>query len=109
LAAGVLPSILAVSLVVGLFYYGQKGRAAPEMIFVLATLLTLVSVVVAWANARYFAERLARIARATDSAPGANGPSDELDRIERVVGSLGSALSASFRSSSRPFATARRR
>ncbi|HEY2163663.1 MAG TPA: hypothetical protein VGH04_06730 [Gemmatimonadaceae bacterium] len=95
LAAGVLPSILAMSLVVGLFYYGQKGRAAPEMVLALATALTLVSVVVAWVNARYFAERLARIARATDSAPGANGPSDELDRIERVVGSLGSALSAS--------------
>ncbi len=62
LAAGVLPSILAVGLVVGLFYYGQKGRAAPEMILVLATALTLVSVIVAWVNARYFAERLARIA-----------------------------------------------
>jgi signal transduction histidine kinase len=95
LAAGVLPSVLAVGLVVGLFYYGQKGRAAPEMILILATALTLVSIIVAWVNARYFAERLARIARATDSAPGMRGPSDELDRIEQAVGSLGSALSAS--------------
>jgi signal transduction histidine kinase len=95
LAAGVLPSVLAVGLVVGLFYYGQKGRGVPELILVLATALTLVSIVVGWVNARYFAERLARIAAATDAAPGARGPSDELDRIERAVGSLGSALSAS--------------
>jgi len=94
LAAGVLPSVLAVALVVGLFYYGKKGRGAPELILVLATALTMVSVVVAWVNARYFADRLARIARASESASGARSPSDELDRIERAVGSLGSALTA---------------
>jgi signal transduction histidine kinase len=95
LAAGVLPSVLAVGLVVGLVYYGQAGRAAPEMILVLATALTLVSVVVAWINARYFAARLARIAGGTDSTAGVRGPTNELDRIEQVMGNLGTALSAS--------------
>jgi len=94
LAAGVLPSVLAVGLVVGLFYYGQKGRGAPELMLVLAAALTLVSVLIAWVNARYFADRLARIARAA-SAPAPRGVTNELDRIERAVGSLGSALSAS--------------
>jgi signal transduction histidine kinase len=95
LIAGVLPSVLAVALVVGLFYYGQKERGIPEAIFLVAAVLTLASVVVSWVNARYFADRLARIARATESTPGARGTTDELDRIERAVGSLGSALSAS--------------
>jgi signal transduction histidine kinase len=95
LAAGVLPSVLAVVLVVGLFYYGQLERGAPEALLVVAAALTLVSVVVSWVNARYFADRLARIVRATDSAPGTRGSTNELDQIERAVGSLGSALSAS--------------
>ncbi len=95
LAAGVLPSVLAVGLVIGLFYYGQAGRAAPELILLVATILTLVSVVVAWINSRYFADRLARIARSTEDASGVHGPTNELDRIERAVGTLGSALSAS--------------
>lgn len=94
LAAGVLPSVLAVGLLGGLFYYGQFGRAAPELILLLATALTFVSVAVAWMNARYFADRLARIAGAGD-AWDRHGPIDELDRIERAMGSLGSALSAS--------------
>ena len=94
LAAGVLPSVLAVGLVVGLFYYGKAGRAVPLAMLLLAVALTAISIVVSWMNARYFAERLARIARATDQAAGRDGPSDELDRIEQAVGSLGSALTA---------------
>lgn len=95
LAAGVLPSVLAVGLVVGLFYYGEAGRAAPRMILFASTALTLVSVGVAWLNANYFADRLARLARATEQASGTPGPTDEFDRIEAAVGSLGSALTAS--------------
>jgi len=94
LAAGVLPSVLAVGLVVGLFYYGEMGRQAPRIILVLASILTAVSVVVAWANARYFADRIARLARATDLSSAGSGRTDEFDRIERAVGDLGSALSA---------------
>lgn len=94
LAAGVLPSVLAVGLVIGLFYYGEIGRSAPRIIEVVAAALTGVSIVVAWLNAHYFAERLARLARATEQAPGRRASVDEFDRIEEAVGSLGSALSA---------------
>jgi signal transduction histidine kinase len=94
LAAGVLPSVLAVGLVIGLFYYGEYGHAAPRVILVAAAALTVVSMIVAWANAHYFAERLARIARATEQATDLAGPTDEFDRIERAVGNLGSALTA---------------
>lgn len=95
LAGGVLPSVLAIGLMVGLYYYGQPGRGIPEAILVAAAALTLVSVAVAWINSRYFADRLARIARTTEGASGLSGPTNELDRIELAVGNLGSALSAS--------------
>jgi signal transduction histidine kinase len=94
LAAGVLPSVLAVALVVGLFYYGKAGRAVPRATLLIAVVLTATSIGIAWLNARYFAERLARIARGTKQASGVTAPSDELDRIEQAVGSLGSALTA---------------
>jgi signal transduction histidine kinase len=81
--------------VIGLFYYGEYGRAAPRVILVIASALTVLSMVVAWINASYFAERLARIARATEPASGERIPTDEFDRIEQAMGNLGSALSAS--------------
>lgn len=94
LAAGVLPSVLAVVLVLGLFYYGKYGRAAPELILIVAAALTLVSVIVAWWNATYFADRLARLAQSTRKVAGGTERTDEFDRIERAVGKLGSALTA---------------
>lgn len=94
LAAGVLPSLLAVGLVVGLIYYGELGREAPHTVVMLAAALTLLSIAVSWANASYFAERLARLARVTEQASGIRGPTDEFDRIEQAVGTLGSALTA---------------
>ena len=95
LAAGVLPSLLAVGLVVGLFYYGEYGRAAPLILEIGAALLTFVSVAIAWANATYFADRLARLAQTTSKVSGGSERTDEFDRIERAVGKLGSALTAS--------------
>jgi signal transduction histidine kinase len=95
LAAGVLPSVLAVGLLIGLFYYGQFGRAIPALILVLASALTIASIVMAWVNAMYFAERLARLARFTARASDSGEPTDEFDRIEQAVGNLGSALTAS--------------
>ena len=94
LAAGVLPSVLAVGLVVGLFYYGQYGRTAPLVILISAAALTLLSVIAAWANAMYFADRLARLAQSTKSVAPGSERTDEFDRIERAVGKLGSALTA---------------
>jgi hypothetical protein len=94
LAAGVVPSVLAVGLLVGLFYYGRQNIGIPHIMLGVAAALTLASVAIAWQNATYFAERLARLARAT-SPVSDGGRTDEFDRIERVVGNLGSALSAS--------------
>ena len=94
LAAGVLPSVLAIGLVVSLFYYGQYGRAAPQLILIGAAALTLLAVGVAWANAMYFADRLARLAQSTQSVSAGSERTDEFDRIERAVGKLGSALTA---------------
>ncbi len=94
LAVGVLPAMLAVGLVIGLFYYGEIGRSAPRLILGLSAALTVGSVIIAWANAVYFAERIARLARASNQEPGASAQTDEFDRIERVVGHLGTALSA---------------
>ena len=94
LAAGVLPSLLAVGLVIGLFYYGQYSRVAPRSILIMAAALALVSVIIAWANATYFAERLARLAQSTSKVSAGSERTDEFDRIERAVGTLGSALSA---------------
>jgi signal transduction histidine kinase len=97
LSAGLLPSVLGVALVVGLFYYGEVGRAVPRLVLLLAVLLTAVSLAATWVNARYFAERITRLARAAAGASSsgtAGGRADEFDRIERAVGDLGSALSA---------------
>ncbi len=95
LAAGALPSLLAVALVVGLFYYGKLNRAAPRVVLGIAAALTAISLAIAWANARYFANRIARLARVAEPVAGGTGRTDEFDRIEAAVGSLGSALSAS--------------
>ena len=95
LAAGVLPSLLAIGLVIALFYYGEYAREAPRQILIAAVALTFASVVVAWANARYFADRLARLAQSTTSVAPGSERTDEFDRIERVVDHLGSALTAS--------------
>lgn len=95
LVAGVLPSVFAIGLVVGLFYYGEIGRRAPQVVLVLAATLTVGTVIITWANAIYFADRIARLARASAQEPSAEGKTDEFERIERVVGHLGSALSAS--------------
>jgi signal transduction histidine kinase len=109
LAAGVLPSVLTVALVIGLFYYGEIGREAPRIVLVAASALTLTSLVIAWANSRYFANRIARLARVTDHASGGTGHTDEFERVEQIVGNLGSALSAAEaeRAKSEALATAK--
>ena len=94
LGAGALPAVLALSLVAGLFYYGQYGRVAPRAMLIVAVVLTVASIVLAWANATYFADRLARLARSTSKVAGGSERTDEFDRIERAVGKLGSALTA---------------
>ena len=93
LAAGLLPTLLAIALVIGLFYYGEIGRAAPRFILFAASALTVLALGIALMNARYFVDRFARLSRVTGGR--AEGSEDEFDRIEHVVGKLGTALSAS--------------
>lgn len=94
LAAGVLPAVVAIVLLLWLVHYGKAGREAPRMVIGVAVALTAASLAIAWLNARYFAERIARLAQATAGAAGASERTDEFDRIERAVGNLGSALTA---------------
>ncbi len=91
-----LPSLLAVALVVALSYYGELNREAPLTLVWGAGALAVVSVLITWRNTRYLAsriERLAGISASTGTQP--VGAVDELDRIEQTVNRLGSALSAS--------------
>jgi signal transduction histidine kinase len=93
---GLLPSLLAVELVVGLAYYGEYGRQAPGRVVLGAAALALASLAMTWVNTRYLASRIARLASAkTGGATTSPSGADELDRIEQVVDQLGSALSAS--------------
>ncbi|HEY9228077.1 MAG TPA: hypothetical protein VIP11_15580, partial [Gemmatimonadaceae bacterium] len=86
-----MPSLVAVVLVVGLFYYGEIGRSAPRLVLAAAALLALLSLVITFRNARYFVERIGRLGRVSG---GPTAPTqDEFDRIEQVVGTLGTALS----------------
>jgi len=98
LVVGLLPSLVAVALVIGLFYYGEVGRSAPRVVLVVASVLAAVSLATTWLNARYFAARIMRLARAAEgpasAAPAPERRVDEFERIERAVGNLGSALSA---------------
>jgi signal transduction histidine kinase len=94
LIAGLLPTVLAVGLVVGLFYYGELNREAPRIVLLLASVLTVISVGVTLANARYFINRIGRLARVTAGADAGDPRADEFDKIEAVVGTLGTALSA---------------
>ena len=94
LIAGLLPTILAAALVVGLFYYGQAGRTAPRVLLLPAALLTALSLLITGANVRYFANRIARLTAVTRAGGDGHPKADEFDRIEEAVGSLGAALSS---------------
>ena len=94
---GLLPALLAVLLALGLAYYGEYHRQAPEIVVLAAAVLAVASLIVTWVNTRYLANRIVRLSGALP-APGARhgtADADEFDRIEQVVDHLGSALSAS--------------
>ncbi|MEO5815553.1 MAG: hypothetical protein ABIT20_09770 [Gemmatimonadaceae bacterium] len=103
----VAPAILAVLLLIGLVYWGEYGRTAPELVIVVGGLAVLTSLVLTWSNARFVARRLDRIVggsgslgRATQTLRGvANaivpenaGRRDEIDQIEHVVDRLSTAV-----------------
>ena len=96
---GLLPSLLALALVVGLAYWGQYAHTVPGLIVAAAAVLAVASLGMTWLNTRYLAARIARLAGTGAGATlsprasaGRTSTTDELDRIELVVDSLGSAL-----------------
>lgn len=96
LALGVAPALLAVVLVVGLAYYGERGRAIPSIVLAGAAALAVVSLILTWLNTQYLARRIRRLAGGVDVGHDSAQPAedDELGRIEQVVGKLGIALAA---------------
>ncbi len=96
LALGVAPALLAVVLVVGLAYYGERGRAIPSLVLAGAAALAVVSLILTWLNTQYLARRIRRLAGGVDVVGDGTQPTedDELGRIEQVVGKLGAALAA---------------
>ncbi len=105
----VAPAILGVLTVAGLAYWGAYHRAAPEWVVVVAAVSAVGSLILAWQNTRYVAQRIERLAGAraqrglatlsplgvvrNAALPKASGTPDELDSIEEVVDHLTSAVS----------------
>jgi signal transduction histidine kinase len=84
----VMPAVLGVLTVAALAYWGQYAHAAPEIVVVIAAVAAVGSLVMAWYNARYVAQRIAQLAAKVDARAGL----DELDAIETVVDRYTSAL-----------------
>src|SRR5262249_27801738 len=100
----VTPAVLGVLLVAALAYWGQRFRAAPEWVIVVAAAAVIASLVLAWQNTRYVARRIERIAGGPGSPaptgmsplrrvrsiamPRAGMDPDEIDSIEAAVDRL---------------------
>jgi signal transduction histidine kinase len=77
----VIPAVLGVLTVAGLAYWGEYAHAAPEIVVIIAAIAAVGSLVMAWYNTRYVAQRIAQLAAKVDVQSGL----DELDAIETVV------------------------
>jgi signal transduction histidine kinase len=86
----VLPAVLGVVLVAALGYWGQYHETVPGIVVVVAAITAVVSLVMAWRNTRYVAQRIERLAEGSARGPRAI---DELETIERVVDKLSSEVS----------------
>lgn len=86
----VLPAVLGVFLVAALAYWGRYERSIPEVVLVVAAVASIASLILAWRNTRYVAQRIERLAEGTSRAHRAT---DELETIERVVDTLSSEVS----------------
>jgi len=84
----VTPAVIGVLAVAGLAYWGHYARSAPHIVVVIAAIGALGSLVMAWYNTRYVAQRIAQLAAKVDTTSGL----DELDAIETVVDRHTSAL-----------------
>ncbi len=83
----VVPAILGVFAVAGLAYWGPFGSRAPHVIILVGIVATVGSLIVAWRNTRYVANRVSRLA-----APVQATRIDELDTIEDEVARLRRAV-----------------
>ena len=79
----VIPAVLGVFTVVALAYFGQYARTAPLALIVIAILAAIASLVVAWRNTRYVAQRIEQLASEARQNHAAH--TDELDDIEHGV------------------------
>lgn len=102
---GVIPSVVGLFTVAGLAYWGQYHQTAPAMVVWVAGAATIVSLVVAWRETRYVAQRVERLA----SSKGGDGEADELDVIEQRVELLGEAATAAKADAARAAADAGQR
>ena len=79
----VIPAVLGVFTVVALAYFGQYAHAAPLVLIVIAIIAAVASLVVAWRNTRYVAQRIEQLAG--EARHHHSAQSDELDDIEHGV------------------------
>jgi signal transduction histidine kinase len=101
---GMIPSAVGLFTVAGLAYWGQYAHTAPQLVVWAAGAATILSLAVAWWNARYVAQRVERLAsRKGDEKV------DELDVIEQRVESLGEAATAAKADAARAAEDAGRR
>jgi len=84
----VTPAVISVLAVAGLAYWDRYAHAPPHIVVVIAAIGALGSLVMAWYNTRYVAQRIAQLAAKVDATSGL----DELDAIETVVDRHTSAL-----------------
>ncbi|MEP6621120.1 MAG: hypothetical protein ABJE47_17470 [bacterium] len=101
-----LPAIVAVLLMICLFYWGQYAHTAPEIVLIGGVIAVMASGSLAWWNARYVARRIEGLAtravvptgmktRNQVAVPPTGLPMivpDEIDQIEHVVYRLSSAI-----------------
>lgn len=84
----VIPAVIGVFAVAGLAYWGEYARTAPHIVVTIASLAAIGSMLMAWYNTRFVAQRIAQLAAKVEVASGL----DELDAIETVVDRHTSAL-----------------
>ena len=102
---GVIPSVVGLFTVAGLAYWGQYARTAPQLVVWAAGAATVISLIVAWWNTRYVAQRVERLA----STKGGDEKVDELDVIEHRVELLGEAATTAKADAARAAEDAGRR
>jgi hypothetical protein len=83
LCLAVIPAVLGVFTVAALAYFGQYARSAPAALILIAIVAALASLIVAWRNTRYVAQRIEQLA--AEARQNHSAHTDELDDIEHAV------------------------